>query len=140
METSKPVEINVVGEETGRTWKGEFTFRGTLTRRQRMYADQVRRTVLGPSPEGQQALGSINTEAFIIGQLAVMVADAPKWWQESDSGLDLEDWNVVLSVYEAGLKVQDGVNADLKKDSEKVAKKLKDKKVDAPVAGDDDDK
>ena len=140
METSKPVEINVVGEDTGRVYKGEFTFRGTLTRRQRMYADQVRRRVLGPSPEGQQALGNINTEAFIIGQLAAMVSDAPLWWQESDSGLDLDDWNVVLGVYDAALKVQDGVNADLKKDSEKVAKKLKDKKVEAPLAGDDDDK
>jgi hypothetical protein len=134
METSKPVEINVVCEESGRTLKGTFTFRGTLTRRQRLYADQVRRRVLGPSPEGTDPLPNVNTEAYIIGQLAARVVDAPKWWQESDSGMDLEGWNVVLTVYDAALQVEDGVSGELKKDSEKAAKKLKDRKVETPVA------
>lgn len=133
METSKPVEINVVGEETGRVYKGAFTFRGTQTRRQRLYADQVRRRALGPSPEGTEPLPNVNTDAYVIGQCAARVVDAPKWWQESDSGMDLDDSNVILAVYEAALKVEEEVKSALSKDAEKVAKKLKDKPVATPA-------
>lgn len=138
METSKPVEINVVGEETGRVYKGAFTFRGTQTRRQRLYADQVRRRALGPSPEGTDPLPNVNTDAYIIGQCASRVIDSPKWWQESDSGMDLDDSNVILAIYEAALKVEDEVKAELSKESDKAVKKLKEKKTE-PVATPEDE-
>ena len=138
METSKPVDLNVVGEDSKRVYKGSFTFRGTLTRRQRLYADQVRRRALGPSPEGTEPLPTAQTDAYMIGQCAARVMDAPVWWQESDSGMDLDDNNVLVAVYDAALKVEDEVKGLLSKDAEKVTKKLKDRKVEAPMAESED--
>ena len=141
METTKVMSVDVRDEETGDNYRGDFSFRCLLTRRQRMFADQVRRTILGPSPEGSDATNAVHTEAYILGQLSVRVVDAPNWWTNSDSGRDLNGYNVILAVYDAAISVEEAYKKSVNKDSVEASKKLKEKKkpVGEPTVVSDDE-
>ena len=128
MEHSKPMMVDVKDGTTGEPYRGEFTFRLALTRRQAMFADQVRRGLIGPTPEGTEPLANVQTECYILGQLAARVVDSPKWWQDSDSGRDLTAYNVVLEVYNKALEAEENYKKSFAKEAVAATKKLKEKK------------
>lgn len=130
MITTEKFSLNVVGEDSGRAYTGDFTIKSSITRQERFRADQVRRDILGPLPEGQMPLPALQTEAYILGQLAVRVTEAPGWWFDGGTvgGLKIEDdYNVILAVYDEILKIDEKKNQKLKKDSEEALKKLTEK-------------
>lgn len=131
MITTEKFSINVVGEESGRAFTGDFKVKCSLTRQDRFRADQVRRDIIGPLPEGQMPLPQLQTEAFILGQLAVRIIDSPDWWADSGSigGLKLQDYNVILSIYDKVVELDEKVAQKLKKDTEEALKKMSQKTV-----------
>ena len=118
MISSEVFSVDVKGE-SGKTYVGNFTVKMTMTRAERFRADQIRREILGPSPVGQEAPPALQTEAYVLGQLAIRLLDAPDWWVSARNGLDIEDYNVILTVYDKVLSLDE-------KKAEKLNEKAKD--------------
>ena len=98
METTAQFSINEVGTKTGRAFSGTFTVKTLLTRADQFAADQRRRDILGPG--SAEALDALKLEAFMLGQLSVRILKAPQFWNESGNGLQLEDFNIIQTVFD----------------------------------------
>lgn len=61
----------------------------------------------------------------MIGQVSTKVIDAPKWWDDSSDGLELEDGNVITEIYNAILAAEEESTEEVKKESEVALDKLK---------------
>ena len=125
MKTSEVFSVNIVGANTKRVYTGEFTTKTTTTMKDEFASDLKRRQVIGPSPDGTPPSANLQWQAYMIGQLFVKLTDAPKWWQDSNGGLDLEDMNVITEVYNAVLEAEDKVIKALDAESEEALEKLK---------------
>jgi hypothetical protein len=122
METTVPITIDVIGQRTGNPYNGKFLVKMVLTRRENFIADERRRMIVGTNPLG--VAPSLNGEAYMLGQLFVRILEGPKWWKDSDGGLDLEDENVIGELYRLiDLKVNES-EADLSKEGKQAVEKL----------------
>ncbi len=125
--------LSVEGDMTGTKHDGNFEAKERLSHRDMLQRDAMRRNLLGDRPETAPTFEQ--GRAQMLAHLAISLVDAPKWWRDSDGGLDLYDSNVVVELYE---KVMDGQNkaveAIIKKGEEakaKLEKKAKAKELDA---------
>jgi hypothetical protein len=96
--------VHVVGETTGETFPGVFRIKLRLSHRDRLREDMLRREYLGPSPEGQSVGIEAATTADILATLNTRIIDAPKWWANTANGLDLEDSNVITTVWNKAME------------------------------------
>jgi hypothetical protein len=124
METTATFNISEV-DEYGHHFNGAFTVKTVLTRADRFLADQVRREIIGPSPEGHAVPAALQGEAFMLGQLRVRVVKAPEWWTNSRNGLDMEDGRVIGEIFNLALQKEDEYRQSIKKDAEKALEQLK---------------
>lgn len=122
METTATFTINITGEETGRVYTGKFKVKTILSRRDNFVADERRRMILGAN--STQAAPNLQGEAFILGQLYVRILEAPKFWQDSDNGLDIEDANVIGEVFKLAMEKYDESKNKLKEEAEQAIKSL----------------
>jgi hypothetical protein len=104
--------IDVKGNSTGKTFKGAFKAKERLSMRDRLDIDTARRNLLGAGKE-EEAGVTARSVASILSQLSVRLTQTPDWWLTSNNGLDLEDENVVVAVYEAAIKVETDAQAAL---------------------------
>jgi hypothetical protein len=119
--------IHIVGEETGKVYSGEFTVRTSLSFRQQALADEIRRNIIGGNP--QFVAPGIANVAFMAGQLAVRVVDAPKWWEEvGEGGIDLQDGNVLQKIFEQAVKADSDRKTKIQEEADKAETSLKKKK------------
>jgi hypothetical protein len=96
-EVTAKFEVNIVGENSGNPYSGEFEVRTLITMRQQAAADESRRMILGFNPD--QADGGIKNLAFTAGQLSVRVKEGPEWWSSAGlGGIDLPDANVLIDL------------------------------------------
>lgn len=110
--------LHVVGETTERTWAGEFRAKRRLSHRDHLRKDQVRRELLGGQP-GVATERALST-AMILSELAVRLTKTPEWWAEEGNGLDLDDDNVIGTVYNEALKIEAEAAESKKKKAEKI--------------------
>lgn len=99
-----PFSINLVGDESGERMFGDFRAKERLSHRDTLMRDQRRRELLGSmggTPD-ERAYGI----AVIVSELSVRLTKMPRWFEEANLGLDLEDENVIADVYQKALKVQ----------------------------------
>lgn len=128
METSATFTVDIAGITTGTNYAGKFTAKTILSRRDRFRADEIRRTVLGTNSAGAPA--ALNGEAYMIGMLAVRILEAPQWWQDSDSGQDLTDINVIGELFRITSEKEDERQNEIKvKAKESLEKLSKSKKI-----------
>jgi len=125
METTAVFTINVIGETTGKPYSGKFTIKTVLTRGDWFKADAQRRALLGAN--AQEAMPMLQLEAFMLGKLSVQILDAPDWWKNSNNGLELEDANVITSIFEIVKQKEDEAKEVLKKQAEEALNALKNK-------------
>ena len=125
MQTDKVVSVNIIGVKTGRAYIGDFTIKTVMSMKDEFNADLRRRQILGPSPDGTPPAANMQYRAYIYGQVQARTLEAPDFWLESDSGLDVPDENVVIAVYDAILEAEEQLGAKIKEDSDKALKKLK---------------
>lgn len=116
MDATTQFSISETGEYSGKNYSGTFKVKTLLTRSDMFVSDQRRRDILGPN--GEQALDVLKAEAFMLGQLYVRVLDAPKFWKDSNFGLDLEDVNVITAVYTKCMEAESERLNSLKKEAE----------------------
>lgn len=116
MEATTQFTISEIGEYSGKNYSGTFKVKTLLTRSDMFVSDQRRRDILGAN--GEQALDVLKAEAFMLGQLYVRVLDAPKFWKDSNFGLDLEDVNVISSIYKKCMEAETERLASISKEAE----------------------
>lgn len=102
MNTNRTISFEFKGLDTGHLYKGTFVTKISLTKREAFAADEFRRRALGVN--SSEAPNALQTDAYIAGQLYSYLVEAPKWWKDSDSGLDLpQEDGVLYAVYDAVL-------------------------------------
>ncbi len=117
--------LSCKGEVTGEDYKGNFVVKTRLSHFDQLQRDEVRRRLLGPSPDGQQPGDQAAVTAEVFSQLAVRVIKAPSWWAGSNNGIDLIDSTPVSQVYEAAMKAERDEIERLKAEGVKAEKELK---------------
>lgn len=122
METTAQFAISETGDESGRAYSGTFKVKTLLDRRDRFAADERRRSILGA--DGGNALVGLQEEAFILGQLYVRIIESPQWWKDSNSGLLLEDGNVIVRLYELSVAEENRRRESLRGQAEDALKKI----------------
>jgi hypothetical protein len=123
LETSKQFDISAIGDETGAHFSGTFKVRTILSRRDQFVADQRRRSILGA--DAQSAMPGLIGEAFMLSQLYVRIIEAPKWWQDSDGGLELKDPNIISQLFDSTMKAVESAKQELLKEADEAKAKLK---------------
>lgn len=114
--------VNVTGANTGEEYKGVFKAKPRLTHRDALRRDQLRRELLGTGENAGVAAVNI---ADIFSKIWVHVTDAPSWWKDAGSGLDLTDEEPIVEVYEAVVKMEKEAIEAVKKQAESAQKELK---------------
>ena len=106
--------VDLVGSETGETFKGTFNCKIRLSLNEQLRRDAIRRQLLGANPESTSPrAGNI---AEILSEIAVhLMEPIPSWWSGAAGGLELFDDNVIAAVYDGIMlekkKVADAVKA-----------------------------
>lgn len=118
----RPFSIRVQGDSSGQTWVGDFRAKVALTRREIITKDRIRREMLGPTGEPEEHARLL---AVAYSELKVRITDAPKWFTESDCGLDLEDETPMASVYQEAMKIQNEALVQKMKEAEDKAAEMK---------------
>ena len=107
--------INETGDVSGREYVGVFQCKSRLSHLDRFKSDQIRRSLLGGvDPNAAGPIAQNMASAF--AEISVRIVEAPDWWKQSNSGVDLPDYNVVTEIYTKCMKIeQDAIDAIVKK-------------------------
>lgn len=123
MNTNRSITFDYTGTDSGHRYKGKFVIKTGITKREAFAADEFRRKALGSG--SNEAPSSLQTDAYIAGQLYVFIAESPKWWKDSDCGLDLpQEDNVLYAVYDAVLAEIAAFKEERAKEAEGMVKDL----------------
>lgn len=115
--------IDVIGETTGDPYRGVFKVRLRLSHRDTLRKDQIRRDLLGTSPEA--ASNQAILLADVMSELVVRVIEAPSFWTSNGNGLDLPDEAPVAEVYKQTMAAANAATEAIKKAGEAALKDLK---------------
>lgn len=115
--------IDTKGELTDRQYTGVFTIKSRLTQRDFLLQDQFRRDNLGTNTQDASP-GAIGI-ATAVSHLRVRILKAPKWWTDSDGGLDLEDGNILAEVYYKAVETEAKERNALAEEVNKAQQELK---------------
>lgn len=124
MDNEVSFSIHVIGNRTGQTWTGEFKVQKFLSHRAMLQKDQLLRKYL--SGENPQITAQLELAAA-LSTCQSSLTKAPDWWNNSDSGLDLVDTNVLTEVYSQIVRVQDEAEKAVKAKAEAAAQELSSK-------------
>jgi hypothetical protein len=86
-----------VESHSGEQFKGEFTIACKLSIRERHLMELEKTRILGGNSTPTNALMGIAT---MMATLHAHITKSPTWWTESSHGMDLEDENIVVELYE----------------------------------------
>jgi hypothetical protein len=114
------VNINLPSDETLR---GKFKAKIKLSYRDILSMDAMRRSYLGAQPGEPDGVAS--TIAMALAKINTHCVETPSWWKEAGNGLDFEDLDVVLTVYQELQKVENEYLKKLKKEAVDAGEALK---------------
>jgi hypothetical protein len=115
--------VDVKGENTDRQYTGVFTTKARLTQRDYLLEDQIRRDIIGTNAQAASAMAT--GISIAVSYLKVRVLKAPKWWTDSDGGLDLEDDNILAAIYYKAVEAEKEDKKVLADQAEKARQELK---------------
>ena len=83
-------------DEYGERREGNFSVKCRLTMRERQSMELNKSRLLGGHTSPTDALTGISV---MVATLSTHITEAPEWWKQSDSGLDLEDETIVIELF-----------------------------------------
>jgi hypothetical protein len=95
---SKSFSVQIVGENTGQVYSGEFTVIKFLSNRQHFLQDQLYRRYLGGDPTFADV--ESQARAKMMSEINAYCSALPDFWIKADAGIDIVDDNVLFGVYE----------------------------------------
>jgi len=96
-------EIDITGETTRLKYKGEFSF--TIPNLKASASIAKNEAVLNGGLDSILDFGVKNLH-HMISYLKFTITKSPKFWEESNSGYELDDANVVEAIYNEALKLE----------------------------------
>ena len=117
--------LKLNGDITGNEYQGNFECKRLLSHRDRINKDAIKRGLLGAQPEA--ASNDAVFRAEMLAHLSVSLLDAPKFWKESNNGLDLFDDNIVIDLFGKVIEIQNEEVKKIAKDGEGAKKAVKEK-------------
>lgn len=93
METT--FEIDIKGNDTGKQWRGTFTYR-RLNYKLKLEAAKYAAILNGDLKTLQQDIKFTND---VLAILKYGLVDYPKWWEECNYGLEVYDDNIIAELY-----------------------------------------
>jgi hypothetical protein len=126
--------IHETGNVTGEKFDGAFVVKNRLSFRDQLRRDEIRRQILGESPNGTTPTPDANAAAVMLSETAVRIVDAPNFWTNANNGNDLFDDSVLIAVYKGCLKAEDDRLAPLRKKAEEAKAALEKATAEAPAA------
>jgi hypothetical protein len=125
MDNEATFTVAVVGRTSRAQYAGEFTVKQVLSKRDEFAADQVRRELIGSSPENTPAPVKLQGDAFMLGQLRIRLKKWPKWWETCDFGMELRgDDNLIEELYVKALNAEKAYLEDIQKSAAEAAASL----------------
>jgi hypothetical protein len=122
--------FSLKGNTTKEVFFGKFTAKTLLTTRDFIAKDQIRRQILGGAGTTTDAYAG--NLAILCSECAVRVIDGPKWWKDSDNGMDLADDNVLKKVFDECIRLEVEAVAAQDKAAEEAATQLKEEVAKMP--------
>ena len=105
-------DINVIGNDTGKKFKGHFVFK-RMSIRQKLDAEKHEKRLTGElalSPETQFIV-------YIISYLKEGLIEYPDWWEDIENGLDFYDANVLTEIHKSIKEYEDNWQKQLEENS-----------------------
>lgn len=116
--------IKVVGEDTEIERVGRFVGKLRIPWRDQLRQDEIRRSLLGDKPN--EASVRVANMADVVSFLKLHLTESPDWWtNELQDGMNCEDDNVVVAIYEGLSKEIERLREDKKKRAEAAKGDLK---------------
>ena len=84
-------------DEFGNLMEGQFAIKCRLTMRERHLMELEKSRILGGHQNPTNGLMGISV---MVATLNAHVKDAPNWWKQCNGGMDLEDENIVVSLFD----------------------------------------
>ena len=88
--------VNVQGEETGQTWTGNITYRKPDIRA-KSEISKLNARLNGDLKHLDEDMKFLH---LVIATLTATLVDCPKWLRDANYGLDFDDINVLLDIYQ----------------------------------------
>ena len=108
-------EFEEVGDTTGKTYNGKFISKCILNISEKRLLE-IEKTRLNADMSNPS--GNLSAIATIISNLSVRIIEGPEWWRQSAGGLELQDENVLVALYDKCLDQEEEWKKDLKAKSE----------------------
>ena len=114
-------EIDVEGEETKERFKGSFVYARPCIRESSEIAKCKSRLDGGLT----NLDSNVDTLHRALAKLRITLKEYPKWWEESDFGMNLYDFNIISEILK---RINEFEESFVKKIEEKSVKKKVDEK------------
>lgn len=94
--------IDEYGDVTAERMQGKFSLKLSLTHKEQLRRDELRRLYLGSFNEAAPSPRALN-QADILSDINIRIDGAkgcPEWWRQADMGLNLKDDSVLRALNE----------------------------------------
>lgn len=111
-------DFKEVGETTGKSYDGRFTCLCVLNMGKKHQLELEKTRLMSDFVNPTDGLYGIAT---ILANLRVKLTDSPNWWKQSNGGLDIEDEDVLVKLYQVVLTKETEWREAVKKKAQEVA-------------------
>ena len=118
----KSFSVDVEGSMTKNSYKGVFKIRPLLSHRDKLRRDELKRQLIGATPDGT-GVAALRT-AEIFSKIWVHLTESPSWWRDAGNGLDLIDEEPVVAVIDKIVEMEQEVMGGISKEGEEAKKEL----------------
>lgn len=115
--------LDVKGEESGKRYIGEFTYKRPNLRQ----SSEIAKFKTRLDGDLTNLDTSISMLHQMLSQLRFCLIKYPDWWSESDFGLDLYDCNVIIELYKEAMDFEKKFDKKIASKVEKTTSKDKEK-------------
>jgi hypothetical protein len=104
-------DLNAIGEVTQKEYDGQFTVLCVPSMRDRRDIEIEKGRLAADMSNPTDSLLGL---AIILANIRIRILDAPNWWTQSMGGLDIQDENVLVALYEKVMEAEDLWRKDVK--------------------------
>lgn len=117
----KTFAIDILGEDTGLKYQGEFTVRCVLNMAGKHQLELEKTRLMADYANPSRGLAGI---AISLATIRARIVKAPDWWEETDFGAEIIDENVILELYDRCVSAENDWRNSVKKKSEEAKEEL----------------
>mgnify|MGYP001767268699 CR=1 FL=1 len=117
-------DIDFLDKYSDQKYAGAFEAKTKLTQREQLKKGEISRTLLGMNPRDAEYQDRAIADA--LAYLAIHITKAPKWWKDMDNGVECENTELIVDVYNKCSAAIEKEFEALTKKAEEARKELKD--------------